>query len=115
VVRHVGVWSVFRFAALLYTTFLLVVMVAGVGLWLASTATGARHSVESFIASTLLLKNFRFDSLQILTSSLLIGAILVVVATMVTVVVAAFYNLISDVVGGVELIFIEDEPVDHVV
>jgi hypothetical protein len=34
---------------------------------------------------------------------------------MVTVVVAAFYNLITDVVGGVEIIVIEDESVDPVV
>jgi hypothetical protein len=100
---------------LLYTSFLVVFMVAGVGLWLAATATGARQSVEHFVASTLEFKSFRFDSVQIITSSILIGAVLVVVGTMVNVVVAAFYNLISDVVGGVEFTLIEDEPVDPVV
>jgi hypothetical protein len=115
VVRHVDLWSVFRLASMLYFSFLLVVVVAGVGLWLAATATGARHSVEHFIAATLLFKNFRFDSLRILVSSVGVGVGLVVVGAGLTVAAAAFYNLISDMVGGIELTVIEEEPTASVV
>jgi uncharacterized membrane protein len=71
--------------------------------------------VEHFIASTLLFKSFKFQSLQILLSTTIIGMILVGVGTGVSVLVAAFYNLISDVVGGVEVTVIEEEPAEPVV
>jgi hypothetical protein len=115
VVRHVDLWSVFRFSLLLYLSFLMVGMVAGAGLWLVATITGVRHAVEHFIASTLLFKSFKFQSLQILLSTTIIGMILVGVGTGVSVLVAAFYNLISDVVGGVEVTVIEEEPAEPVV
>jgi hypothetical protein len=102
---------VFRLVALLYVSFFAVFVVAGIGLWLTASATGARHSVEHFIASTLLVKHFRFDSVRILLSSLAIGAVFLVVATFLTVVLAAFFNLISDVVGGLEVTVIEEERV----
>jgi hypothetical protein len=115
VLREIDLWSVFRCSLLLYGSLLVVGMVAFMGLWVASSATGARHSVEHFIASALLLKQFRFASATILLSTTAIGVVLVGMATGATVVVAAFYNLISDVVGGVELTVLQEEPADRVV
>jgi len=115
VVRHVDLWSVCRLSAMLYLSLMVVFAVAGVGLWLVASATGARQGFERLVASTLLLKNFRFDSVRILLASLAIGAVFVAVATLLTVVFAAFFNLICDVVGGLELTVIEEEPAQAVV
>lgn len=115
VVRQIDLWSVFRCALLLYASMLVVGMVAFVVLWIAASATGARHSVEHFIASALLLKQFRFASATILLSTTAIGVVLVGMATGATVVLAAFYNLISDVVGGVEVTVLQEESSDPVV
>ena len=110
VIRHVDLWSVFRCSVLLYLSFLVVFLVASIGLWLAATATGARHSVEHFVASTLLFKNFHFQSLQLLGAVGVIGLVMTGVGTGANVVLAAFYNLISDVIGGIELTVIEEDP-----
>ena len=113
--RHVDLWSVFRVSALIYGSFFLVVLVAGIALWLVASATGARHSVEHFIASALLLKQFRFASLTIGLAATGIGLILAAAATGATVAVAGFYNLVSEVVGGVELTIVQEEPAGTVV
>ena len=114
-VRHIDLWSVFRVSALIYGSFFLVVLVAGFALWVVASATGARHSVEHFIASALLLKQFRFASLTILVAATGIGVVLSAAATGATIAVAGFYNLVSEVVGGVELTIVQEEPAGTVV
>jgi hypothetical protein len=115
VVRHVGLWSVFRFSVLLYVTFLIVAMVTGIGLWIAASDSGAIKSIEHFIDVTFLVKNFHFQSWPILLGGFGMGVVLVFVGTGVNLLVAAFYNLISDVVGGIEISVIEEEPGQRVV
>jgi hypothetical protein len=114
-VRHFDLWSVFRVSALIYGSFFLVALVAGVALWIVASATGARHSVEHFIASALLLKQFRFASLTIGLAATGIGLVVAAAATGATVAVAGFYNLVSEVVGGVELTIVQEETAGTVV
>lgn len=115
VVCHLDLWGVLRFALALYATFLAVTMAAGVGLWLVGGATGARHRIETFVASTFLLKNFRLEPLAIFLVAGAVGVVLVALATAITVLLAAFFNLVSDAVGGIEVTMIEEEPRQQVV
>jgi hypothetical protein len=114
VVRRVDTWTLFRFSALLYACALVIFMVAFVGVWLVATAAGAIPSIEHFVTQLFALKSFHFQSVQLLLATLAIGVIWVFVATLVTVVGGVLYNLISDVVGGVELTVLEEEPLEVV-
>lgn len=113
--RHIDLWSVFRCSVLIYGSLFLVALVAGLALWMVASATGARHSVEHFIASALLLKSFQFASLTILLAATGIGVVLAAVATGATVAMAGFYNLVSEIVGGIKLTVVQEEAAGPVV
>lgn len=109
-VRHVEVWSVLRFSALLYLCLLVVALVAGTLLWIVAAAAGAIGNIETFIQG-IGFDNFRFLGFQLLQAMVLSGLVLVLLGTGVNVLVAVLYNLISDVVGGIEVsVLEEDQP-----
>ena len=109
-VRRVDAWTVCKVSALFYASLLVVVLVADAVLWLAATATGVMGHVDKFIAKLFALQTFHFKVGQVVRATVLGGIALVVLGTVVNVVTAVLYNLISDVVGGVELGIVEEDP-----
>lgn len=109
VVRRVEPWTVLKFSVLLFATIYLVILVAGLVLWAAATATGVRQNVEKFIGDLIASDNFRLLGGTVIRASVLGGALLVVLGTGANVLFAVLYNLISDVVGGVIVVF-EERP-----
>ena len=101
-VRKVDVWTVLRFSALLYLSMLIIFIVAGVLLWAAASVTGVITNVQTFIKQLFALESFEFAGFQILRSTLLGGFILVLAGTGINTLIAVLYNLITEVVGGVE-------------
>ena len=114
VVRHVEPWSVLKFSLLLYFSLFLIVLSAGVLLWLAASATDVVAGVEDFIEELFGFETFAFEPGKILTASVLGGVILVIAGTAANVIFAVLFNLISDVVGGLRLTVIEEETVRRV-
>jgi len=114
VLRRIDTWSLFRFAVMLYACAMLVFLVAAVGLWIVASTAGAIPSIEHFITSLFALKKFHFRTGQLFLASLGLGIVWVLAATLFTTVAGVLYNLISDVVGGIELTVLEEEPVDIV-
>jgi hypothetical protein len=114
ILRRVDTWSVFRFSAVLYLCGLLIFMAAVVGLWILASGAGAIPSIENFITQLFALKKFHFKAVQLFLATFAIGIVWVFAATLFTVVSAVLYNLISDVVGGIELIVLEEEPLEVV-
>jgi len=110
VLRRVDTWSLFRFAVLLYGCALVVFLAAAIGLWIVASTAGAIPSIENFITQLFALKRFHFKSLQLFVAVLGIGVVWVVAATLFTVITGVLYNLISDVVGGIEITVLEEEP-----
>ncbi len=110
VVSKVDSLSVLRFSLLLYLSFYLVVMVAALVLWAVASVLGVVGNIESFIKGLFALQSFHFSVTQVLRGSVLGGLVLVVLGTCVNVVAAVLYNLIADVVGGVEISVLEEEP-----
>jgi hypothetical protein len=100
---------VLKLSFLFYLCILLVVLIAGVVLWNIAAAVGAITSIEKFIKSLFDLNTFTFHSGVILEASAAGGIILVVLATGINVLAALIYNLISDVVGGVQVIVLEEQ------
>jgi hypothetical protein len=110
VVSKVDSLSVLRFSVLLYLSFYLVVVVAAIVLWVVATVVGAVDNIESFIKGLFALESFHFDGLAMLRGMTVGGLLLVMIGTGVNVLVSVLYNLISDVVGGVEVTVTELEP-----
>ena len=110
VIRRVDPWSVLRFSLLFYGCMLLVGLVAGVLLWAAASTTGAIDNVERFIKELFALESFAFNGTLLLESTVIGGLVLVLLGTGANVLMAVLYNLTADVVGGIEVTVLEEEP-----
>jgi hypothetical protein len=108
VVRKIDVWTVFKMSLLFYLCIFLVLLIAGIVLWNIADAFNVIHSVEKFIRSLFDLSKFTFHPEVVLQSAALGGLILVLMGTGANVLIAVLYNLISDVVGGVQFIVLEE-------
>lgn len=110
IVRRVDAWTVLKVSVLFYGSLLVVWLVAGVVLWMAATVTGVMDNIDTFIAKLFALQSFHFSVAQVLRGSVLGGIVLVALGTGINVVAAVLYNLIADVVGGVEITVLEEDP-----
>ncbi len=109
-VRHIELWSVLKVAVCFYLCALVVLLGSGVVLWLIASAANVIDNVEGFM-DDLGFENFQFLSWRILRASILIGLVFVALSTIFTVLAAAFYNLFAELVGGVEITVVEEDPV----
>ncbi|MDQ4070273.1 MAG: DUF3566 domain-containing protein, partial [Actinomycetota bacterium] len=109
VVRRVEPLTVLRFSVLLFATLYLVFLVAGMVLWAAATATGLRDNIEKFIGELIASNDFQILGPTMFRASVLGGLVLVVMGTGANVLMAVLYNLISDVIGGITVVF-EERP-----
>ena len=111
VVSHVNLLSVLKVSIAFYLATVLVWLVSFVSLWVIAEAAGIIDNLENFIADVLAYDEFNFLSFEMLRAITIIGLVWVALATTLTVVAAAFYNLFSDLLGGVE-ITLTDEPTE---
>jgi hypothetical protein len=109
VVRRVEPWTVLRASILFYLSLCMILLVAGTLLWLVADAVDVVDNVESFIAE-IGFDEFEFLPVRILRGAVLVGLVLVLVGTAANVLMAVLYNLISDVVGGIEVVVLEEVP-----
>lgn len=109
VVRRVEPWTVLKFSVLLFATLYLVFLVAGLVLWAAATATGLRENIEKFIGDLIASDDFKILGPTMLRASVVGGLVLVVMGTGASVLFTVLYNLISDVIGGITVVF-EERP-----
>jgi hypothetical protein len=108
-VRSVDLWSVLKVSICFYLCALIVMLVAGVMLWWIASAAGVVASVESFVGELVNNKDFRLLSWEVLRAATLIGLVVVCLLTVMTVLAAAFYNLFSELLGGIEVTVVEQE------
>lgn len=101
--------SVFRVCLLAGFSVYLVAMVAGLGLWAIASVFGVIDGVEDFFGGLISSKDFEFLSIPVLVGSALTGIALVGVGAVVGVILTAVYNLVSEIVGGVEAAVLEDD------
>jgi hypothetical protein len=108
-VSKLDLWSVLKVSLCFYLAALAVLVAAGVVVWLIADAAGVIHNVEKFVGKALSSKNYHLVSAQILEGSLLVGLVFVAMATIITVIAAALYNLFSELLGGVEVTLVESQ------
>ena len=109
VVRTVDALTVLKFSGLFYLSLYTVVLVAAVILWSVASFAGVVDDLEDFAKELFGWKEFGLKPGQILVGSAIGGAVVVLIGTGMNVLAAVLYNLISDVVGGVEVTVIEDD------
>jgi hypothetical protein len=109
VVRRVDTWTVLRFSVLFYLSMLVVILVAGILLWVAASAAGVVDNFEKFIKDLFVLDSFHLRPGLIFRATLVGGLVLVLLGTGANVLMTVIYNLTSDVVGGIEVSVLEEE------
>ncbi len=119
VIRRIELWSVLKLSLVFYTCMYVVVMAALVVLWGFAYSTGLVDNFESF-ANDVGFEHWQFYGQHMFHQAAVIGGVLVVAATIVTVLATALVNVISELTGGIRIVMIEEEvmfllvdPDDH--
>ena len=107
VIRKVGPWSVLKLSFLFYLCVMVVILGALVILYGVLDAIGALESVTDLIRDLFADQSFEIHGDWLFSRGLLIGLGMVVLWSLINVFVAFLYNLISDIVGGIEVTLAE--------
>lgn len=107
VIRKIGPWSVFKLSVVFYFCVMLVLLGAGVILYGMLGAIGALDSTTRLIRDLFADPDFVVNGRWLFTRGLWIGLAMVVVWSLINVFVVFLYNLISDLIGGVEVTLAE--------
>ncbi len=110
VIRDIDPWSVFKVGLVFHLVLYFVVLVASVLLWSVASATGTVDNIERFMES-FGWESFSFDGWQLFRSLMVLGLMAVVLLTGLWVLVVTIFNLIADLVGGVQVTVLEQEVV----
>jgi hypothetical protein len=115
VIRRLGPWSVLKFSLFFYFCVWLIVFLALVIIYMLMSAVGAIDSLEKLLGylfatgeqSTRGPTPIEVNEGVVGLVTFFAGSILTLVWSLINVLVAFLYNLISDVVGGVEVTLAE--------
>lgn len=107
VIRKLGPWSVFKMSVIFYVCVMLIMLGAGVILYGMLSAMGLIDSLEDLANELGFGPGFTVHGDWLFVRGMWYGVALVVVGSIVNVFVAFLYNLISDLVGGVEVTLAE--------
>jgi len=105
VVRKVEPWSVLKFSLLFYFCLMLVFLLAFVILYWVLGVTGVLDSIAKVLSDVGFggTAGFEFHGYWIFSRLFLVGLAGVVVWSLLNMLIAVLYNLVSDVVGGVQV------------
>jgi hypothetical protein len=108
VVRQVDAWSVFKVALVFNAVVYVVCLTAGVLLWNVAYTTGTVENVEKFFEQ-FGWSRFHFKGGQIFHAGWIAGLFVAIGLTGFAVLLAAVFNLITDLVGGIRVSVLEEE------
>ncbi|MBI2169197.1 MAG: DUF3566 domain-containing protein [Actinobacteria bacterium] len=100
--------SVFRVALAVYLGILATVVAATTGLWLMLEVTGTIENIESFMGELLGYEDFQFLFGRIFLVLTLLGLVWVVISATVTSLLAALYNRVARLTGGIRVTVDDD-------
>ena len=92
-----------------YLTALIVALCAAAMLWWIASAIGFVGQVEDFVGELMNSEDTEFLSWTVLRATTLVGMVMVCLMVVITVLAAAFYNLFSGLIGGIEVTVVEEE------
>jgi hypothetical protein len=107
VIRKVAPWSVFKVSLIFYLCLMLALIGAGMILYGVLGAIGALDSTTRLIRDLFADPEFEINGQWLFSRGVTIGLLMVVVCSIINVFIAFLYNLISDLVGGIEVTLAE--------
>ena len=108
IVRRLGPLSVFRFTLLYSFSVMLVAYLALAILYTVLGALGVLDSVAKVLVSfSVVAKGFRFNGGWIFSRLFFVGVALVLMWSVIKVIASLIYNLVSNIVGGIEVTLAE--------
>lgn len=117
VLRKVGPLSVFKFSLIFYLCVMLIVYLALLIIYVILAAGGAIDSLAKILGyvfgsgdSTSGPTPVVIDGGQVFTWLFFVGLVFTVIWSVINVFVAFLYNLISDIIGGIEITLAEKPP-----
>ena len=108
VIREIDPWSAFKVGLAFHLVVYFTVLIASVLLWSVASATGTIDNIERFLMS-FGWESFQFHGWTLLLNEILLGLLLVAMLTIVWVLGATMFNLITDLVGGIRVSVLEEE------
>lgn len=106
-IRRINPWSVLKFSLIFYFCVMLVVLFGLAILYMLLGALGVLDSLAQLLGDLWTGGEFEFHGFAIFRTLFLVGFITVVIGSALTVFIAVLYNLISDLVGGIEVTLVE--------
>jgi Transmembrane domain of unknown function (DUF3566) len=106
-IRRISPWSVLKFSLIFYFCVMLVVLFGLAILYMLLGAFGVLDSLAQLLGDIWTGGEFEFHGLAIFRTLFLIGFITVVIGSGLTVLITILYNLISDLIGGIEVTLVE--------
>lgn len=106
VIRRVDPLSVLKLAFFFNVCVFAMFLVAAVLLWSAAIGSGSTDNIESFLID-IGFEDFRLVGTDLFRGFFVFGGGMVIAFTVLAVLLALLFNLISDVVGGIRLTVIE--------
>ncbi len=103
-VRHVDVWTVFKVSLVFYLLLAVIVLAGGAVAWQVAAGLHLIRDVERAVRTLADKRRFVLHPLPVLEYSAAAAGALALVGTLANTVAAVLYNLISDVVGGVQTV-----------
>ena len=108
VIREIDPWSAFKVGLAFHLVVYFTVLIASVLLWSVASATGTIDNIERLLMS-FGWESFQFHGWTLLLNEILLGLLLVALLTIVWVLGATMFNLITDLVGGIRVSVLEEE------
>ncbi len=99
----VDLWSATKLALCFYASAMFVTLVALVALWIIADAAGVIGNVEKFLGGLFSSDDFTFLSGEVLMGVIIVGLVMVALQVVVTVIAVSFYNIFSELFGGLEI------------
>ena len=111
IVRHIELWSVLKVSVLFYICLWFILMFAGLVLWSFAASSGTLEGIEELVESLFELEEAEefWRGGTIFRAYLFITLAFSIAGITFNVLLAALYNLISDLTGGVRFTVIEEE------
>lgn len=107
-IRRIDVITVFKVSVAFYAVAVLTLLIAGIVVWNVADAFGLISSIQKSVRTLFSLKSFTLHAGSVFGWSLAIGAVLCVFGALLNTLMAVIYNLLSDVVGGIQVVVVSE-------
>lgn len=111
VIRKFDPWTVFKVSLLLHAVFAIAALIGLLVLWSLLVRVGIPQALDEFLALISLIEDgtvFFNNGGRFVRVVIFFAVVFGVSMTLLTTLAAVFYNLVSDVVGGVEVVMLEE-------